>query len=49
MNKIGYEKEKVTPRSYEWAELDKELTALCCAIFEWKIGRNILFKRKMED
>lgn len=32
--KIEYEKEKANPRSYEWAELDKELAALCCAIFE---------------
>lgn len=33
-DKIEYEKEKANPRSYEWAELDKELAALCCAIFE---------------
>lgn len=33
-DKIEYEREKVNPRSYEWAELDKELAALYCAIFE---------------
>lgn len=32
--KIEYEREKANPRSYEWAELDKELAALNCAIFE---------------
>lgn len=32
--KIEYEREKANPRSYEWAELDKELAALSCAIFE---------------
>lgn len=32
--KIEYKREKVNPRSHEWAELDKELAALCCAIFE---------------
>lgn len=33
-DKIEHEKEEANPRSYEWAELDKELTALRCAIFE---------------
>lgn len=32
--KIEYEKEKTSHRSLEWVELDKELTALRCAIFE---------------
>lgn len=32
--KIEYERGKANPRSYEWTELDKELAALSCAIFE---------------
>lgn len=35
-DKIEYERRKADPRSYERAELDKELAALCCAIFELK-------------
>lgn len=33
-DKIENEKEKANPRSCEWAELNKELAALRCAIFE---------------
>lgn len=33
-DKIEYEKEKANPQSHEWTELDKELSALYCAIFE---------------
>lgn len=33
-DKIEVERGKADPRSYEWVELDKELAALCCAIFE---------------
>lgn len=32
--KIEDEKRRANPRSLEWAELDKELAALRCAIFE---------------
>lgn len=34
MYKIEREKEKTNSHTYEWAELDKELSALRCAIFE---------------
>lgn len=33
-DKIEYERGKTVPHSYEWEELNKELSALCCAIFE---------------
>lgn len=32
--KVEYERGNVNPHSYEWSELDKELSALKCAIFE---------------
>ena len=34
MYKIEREKEKINPHTYEWTELDKESSALRCAIFE---------------
>lgn len=34
MYKIEREKEKTNSHTYEWAELDKELSSLRCAIFE---------------
>lgn len=34
MYKIERDKEKTNPRTYEWAALVKELSALRCAIFE---------------
>ena len=32
--RIEQERENANPRSYEWAELDREIAALNCAIFE---------------